>query len=79
MSVTTIASFNPATGMFISAPGGRPEHNEALATEIHAVSDPLNGDYFATGQGTDGQTYTTCQDPDDIDGVCLVEGSSCPP
>lgn len=80
MSVTTIASFNPDTGMFISAPGGRPEHNEVLAAEIHQVADPPNSDYFMTGLGTDGVTeYTTCPDPLDIDGVCLVEGPGCPP
>ena len=79
MSVATIASFNPATGMFVSAPGGRPEHDEALAAEIHQVSGPFDGDYFGTGVGTDGQTvYSTCQDPNDLDGVCLVEGPNCP-
>ncbi len=80
MSVTTIASFNPATGMFVSAPGGRPEHDEVLAAEIHTVSGPFDGDYFGSGVGTDGVTvYSTCQDPVDLDGVCLVEGPTCPP
>ena len=79
MSATTLDSFNPATGMFISAPGGRPEHNETLAAEIHHISAPNDGNYFATGIGTDGETiYSTCQDLDSIDGVCLVEGSDCP-
>ena len=80
MSVATIASFNPETGMFVSAPGGRPEHDEALAAEIHQVSGPFDGDYFGTGPGTDGVTiYSTCQDPAELDGVCLVEGPDCPP
>ena len=79
MSVATIASFNPETGMFVSAPGGRPEHDEVLAAEIHHVSAPFDGDYFGTGLGTDGQTiYSTCQDPNNLDGVCLVEGPDCP-
>ena len=79
MSVTTLSSFNPETGMFVSAPGGRPEHNEALAAEIHYVSAPNDGNYIATGIGTDGETiYSTCQDLNDLDGVCLVEGSDCP-
>ena len=65
--------------MFVSAPGGRPEHNEALAAEIHYVSAPNDGNYIATGIGTDGATtYSTCQDLNDLDGVCLVEGSDCP-
>ena len=81
MSVTTLNSFNPDTGMFISAPGGRPEHNETLAAEIHHVSYPNDGNYFATNvEGTDGVTiYSTCEDTNDLDGVCLVEGSECPP
>ena len=80
MSVTTLSSFNPDTGMFVSAPGGRPEHNEALAAEIHHVSDPNDGNYFATDMiGTDGETiYSTCRDTSDPDDVCLVEGSECP-
>ena len=79
MSVTTIASFNPTTGMFMSAPGGRPEHNEALAAEIHHIHGPYDGDYInATGTGTDAEAYSTCQEVGDLDGVCLVEGSECP-
>lgn len=80
MSVTTLSSFNPDTGMFVSAPGGRPEHNETLAAEIHHISAPNDGDYFATNiTGTDGETiYSTCQDSSDLDDVCLVEGSDCP-
>jgi hypothetical protein len=71
MSVTTINSFNPATRPFASAPAGRPDHNENLAAEIHRIGLP------PTYQGTDG-TYSTCQDPDSLDGVCLVKGD-CPP
>ena len=81
MSVTTLSSFDPDTDMFVSAPGGRPEHDEDLAAEIHYVSAPNDGDYLANGvTGTDGlTTYSTCQDGTDLDGVCLVEGSDCPP
>jgi len=68
MSVTTLNSFNPNTGMFISAPAGRPEHNAQMAAEIHRISNPPN---FL---GTDGK-YSTCQDPTSVDGVCLVKGS----
>jgi len=63
MSVTTIASFNPATGMFVSAPGGRPEHDEGLAAEIHHVSAPDDVTFIGSGLGTDN---------------CLVEGPVCP-
>ena len=72
MSLTTIASFNPTTGMFVSAPSGviRPDHNENLAAEIHRVGDaPL----FT---GTDGE-YSVCEDPTSLDSVCLVKGN-CP-
>ena len=79
MSVATLNSFNPVTGMFASVPGGRPEHDEALASEIHLISEPDDGNYLANGvTGSDGQIYSTCQDPTDADGVCLVEGSNCP-
>jgi hypothetical protein len=71
MSVTTINSFNPATGMFASTPAGRPDHNENLAAEIHRISSPP--DYL----GTDG-TFSTCQDPNSLDSICLVKGD-CPP
>jgi hypothetical protein len=71
MSVTTINSFDPTTGMFASAPAGRPGHNEDLAAEIHRLSLPP--DYL----GTDG-TFSTCQDPESLDGICLVMGD-CPP
>lgn len=70
MSVMTLNSFNPETGMFVSAPGGRPDHNEDLAAEIHRIADPPN--YL----GRDGR-WATCQDPDSLDGVCLVRGQ-CP-
>jgi len=79
MSVATIASFDPATGMFVSAPGGRPEHDENLAAEIHYVSAPDDVTFIGSGLGTDGQTlYSTCQDPNNVDYVCLVEGPDCP-
>jgi hypothetical protein len=71
MSLTTINSFNPTTGMFASAPAGRLDNNENLAAEIHRLSQPP--DYL----GTDGN-YSTCQDPDSLDGICLVKGE-CPP
>lgn len=71
MSLTTINSFNPTTLTFASAPAGRPDHNENLAAEIHRLSQPP--DYL----GTDGN-YSTCQDPDSLDGICLVKGD-CPP
>ncbi len=71
MSVATLNSFNPATGHFVSAPAGRPEHNEDLAKEIHRISSPPN--YL----GTDG-TWSSCKDPDSLDGICLVKGK-CPP
>jgi hypothetical protein len=71
MSLTTINSFDPTTGMFASAPGGRPDHNENLAAEIHRIAQPP--EYL----GTDGD-FSTCQDPDTLDGVCLVKGE-CPP
>jgi hypothetical protein len=71
MSVATINSFDPATGMFASAPPGRPDHNENLAAEIHRISSPP--DYL----DTDG-TFSTCEDPESIDGICLVMGE-CPP
>lgn len=71
MSLATINSFNPATGMFASAPAGRPDHNEKLAAEIHRLGLPP--DYL----GTDGN-FSTCQDPDALDGVCLVRGDCAP-
>jgi hypothetical protein len=79
MSVATLDSFNPATGLFTSAPGGRPEHNETLANEIHHVSFPDDVTYIGTGTGLDNVTeYSTCQDLVSVDGVCLVEGVVCP-
>lgn len=70
MSVMTVNSFNPETGMFVSAPSGRPEHNEDLAAEIHRIADAP--DYL----GRNGK-WAVCKDPDDLDGVCLVRGK-CP-
>ena len=38
MSVMTLNSFNPTTGMFMSAPGTRPDHLKLdLATRIHEM------------------------------------------
>ena len=70
MSVMTVNSFNPETGMFISAPAGRPDHNEDLAEAIHRIGDPP--DYI----GRDGN-WRVCEDPVSFDGVCLVKGR-CP-
>jgi|GEM_PF-868624 len=77
MSLTTLNSFNPATGMFISAPAGtlnrtstqtnKPGHNVELAKEIHRISSPP--DYL----GTDGK-YSTCKDPKSFDSIVLVKG-----
>ena len=82
MSVMTLASFNPQTGMFASAPGGRPEHNEALAAEIHGVAGN-NSNFLGTGIGSDGNVYTACRNRDNKDSVCLVTGdwpgNKCPP
>ena len=82
MSVMTIASFNPATGMFVSAPGGRPEHNEALASEIYRIGGNKRS-YFGTGYGSDGNVYTTCRNRYNKDSVCLItgdwSGNKCPP
>lgn len=71
MSVATINSFDPATNMFISAPAGRPTRNEDLAAEIHRISNSES-----PFLGTDGH-YSTCQDPNSLDGVCLIRGN-CP-
>jgi hypothetical protein len=82
MSVMTIASFNPQTGMFVSAPGGRPEHNEALAAEIYRIAGG-NPNYLGTGIGSDGNVYTACVNRDNRDSVCLIQGewpgNKCPP
>lgn len=73
MSLATLNSFNPATGNFISAPAGaRPGHNKELAAKIHSISTPPN--YL----GTDGE-YSSCKDPNSIDGVCLIRSKNCPP
>lgn len=70
MSLATLNSFNPETGMFVSAPGGRPYHNEDLAREIHRIGNPP--DFL----GRDGQ-WEICEDPRSLDGVCLIRGK-CP-
>lgn len=72
MSVTTLNSFNPETGMFISAPAGRPEHNEELAAAIHRIGDPPD----FTGVSNDGR-WRVCEDPASFDRVCLIRGK-CP-
>lgn len=66
MSVATLNSFNPSTGMFISAPAGRPEHNVDLAAKIHEVSSPPS--YIDQNS-----TYETIKDPTSLDGICLVK------
>jgi len=70
MSLATLNSFNPETGMFISAPAGRPDHNEDLAREIHRIGDPPD----FTGRDGD---WEVCEDPGSLDRVCLVRGQ-CP-
>jgi hypothetical protein len=73
MSIATLNSFNPGKHDFISAPAGlRPGHNRPLADQIRSISSPPN--YL----GTDG-TFSVCQDPNSIDGVCLVRSKNCPP
>lgn len=69
MSLTTLNSFNPETGMFVSTPGAglRPDHNEELAAEIHRIADPPD----FTGRIGE---WAVCEDPDSLDGVCLVRG-----
>ena len=66
MSVATLNSFNPSTGMFISAPaGGKPGQNPQLAAEIHRVS---GGPPAYLGETTE---FDTVRDPNSIDGICL--------
>jgi hypothetical protein len=80
MSVATIASFDPTTGMFISAPAGRPDHNPDLAAEFHRISS-AEDDYIGTGYGSNGnKKYSSCRDPSSFDSRCLVKGDSdkCP-
>jgi hypothetical protein len=71
MSVATLNSFDPTNGVFISSPAGKPEHDTDLAKAIHRISSPPN--YL----GTDG-TYSSCKDPNSLDGICYVKGD-CPP
>ena len=77
MSLATLNSFNPATGLFISAPTGstavrtvKPAHNVELAKEIHRISSP------PAYLGNDGK-YSTCKDPTSFDSIVLVKGK-CP-
>jgi len=72
MSVMTLNSFNPSTGMFLSSPAGnhKVEHNENLAREIHRIGGAP--DYL----GRDGR-YRTCEDLSNSDNICLVRGR-CP-
>jgi len=72
MSVMTLNSFNPEEGHFISAPAGRPEHNEDLAAAIHRIGNAP--DY--TGVSRDGR-WRVCEDPGSLDRVCYVRGE-CP-
>lgn len=75
MSLATLNSFNPATGMFVSAPVSKqgllpvekPGHNVELAKEIHRISSPP--DYL----GTDGK-YSTCKNPNSFESIVLVKG-----
>jgi hypothetical protein len=75
MSVMTLNSFHPETGMFTSSPAGRPDHLKLdLAERIHEIGDPP--DYL--GSEVDGETtWRTCQDINNVDYVCLVRGN-CP-
>jgi hypothetical protein len=75
MSITTLESFNPATGLFTSYPGGvKPEHNEWLANEIYHVSAPDDGNWIGTSTGTDGITpYSTRTDAPNDERICLIE------
>lgn len=70
MSVMTLNSFHPETGMFTSSPAGRPEHNLELARDIHNIGGAP--DYL----GKSGR-WRTCEDPSKANYVCLVRGS-CP-
>ncbi|MDX1734446.1 MAG: hypothetical protein R3228_08760 [Halioglobus sp.] len=67
MSVMTLNSFHPETGMFTSSPAGRPDHNIQLAAEIHRIGSAP--DYI----GQDG-LWRTCPAPNGSDYVCLVRG-----
>jgi hypothetical protein len=68
MSVATLNSFNPSTGMFISAPaGGKPGQQPELAAQIHRVS---GGSSDFIGESTE---YVTISDPSSQDSVCLVK------
>ncbi len=71
MSVMTLNSFNPDTGMFMSAPGARPDHNIGLASDIHRIGGAP--DYI----GREGK-WRTCTHPEEVDRICLVKGKSCP-
>jgi hypothetical protein len=72
MSLATLNSFNPTTGLFISTPAQttRQGHNVGLAKEIHRIADPPS--YL----GTDG-TYTTCKDPSSFENIILIKGKNC--
>ncbi len=68
MSVATLNSFNPLTGNFMSAPGGRPDHNVGLAQQIHDISNPPT--YIgSSGSGTN--KICTVQETGSFDRVCL--------
>jgi hypothetical protein len=74
MSVMTLNSFQPDTGMFMSSPAGRPDHLKLdLATRIHEIGDPP--DYIGVDPAD--PNWQTCQDIAVPDNVCLVQGT-CP-
>lgn len=81
MSVMTLNSFNPETGMFVSAPAGRQEHDEDLARAIHQIGNPngLRNPSSYTGVSSDGK-WRVCEEPGTLDRVCLirVNGGQCP-
>ncbi|MCR9105117.1 MAG: hypothetical protein NXI15_07500 [Gammaproteobacteria bacterium] len=70
MSVMTLNSFHPETGMFTSSPAGRPEHNLELARDIHRIGGAP--DFL----GKSGR-WRTCEDPSKANYICLVRGK-CP-
>lgn len=74
MSVMTLNSFHPETGMFTSAAAGahRPDHNVDLARQIHDIGGAP--DFIGSSQSSD---WRTCEDPNDASRICLVRGD-CP-
>lgn len=74
MSIMTLNSFHPETGMFTSAAAGadRPEHNIDLAKRIHEIGGAP--EFLGRDRGS---RWRTCEDPDDSSRICLVRGN-CP-